>query len=229
MEQHQYIQRHQPRQLWITEVGSRMWGMDDVSSDHDLVEVYQCSTTDILRGERCSDTRPMKKYISDVDGIEVDHQAMEVGHLINLLIKGNINTIWAVTSPKVWYADNPSALTELASIVRANLSKASVKSIQGMAISQMKDASLRAHVRNPAKSRITALRTIKFGEELLASGKLNYNVKDKINIAAEEITNGDLLDAIHYLDVVYNQSPLPASVDPEPFRDYLYRLRVQPV
>ena len=89
-----------PDYLFVTEVGSRMWMMDDVSSDYDLFYCYQTPSTDYLRNGDFKNTRAARKFT--VTGNEYDAQYMEIGHLINLLCKGNVNAIWAVMSPLIY-------------------------------------------------------------------------------------------------------------------------------
>ena len=112
--------------LFITEVGSYMWSMGTPESDHDHMVIFQQSTDEILYGYAPKTGRPQKKYFDE--GVEYDCQYMEIGHLINLLVKGNVNAIWTATSPLV-VQDYSTALIgglrHLREIVNSNLSKAS--------------------------------------------------------------------------------------------------------
>lgn len=212
--------------LFITEVGSRMWSMNTLSSDHDLVEIYQCPTKRILRGESVPNTRPMKQYLGS-DSIPVDYQAMEIGHLINLLIKGNINAIWAVTSPKKWYTaplythDRTTVHDELITLVIRNLSKKSYMSIYGMAESQYRDSVKRADVRDPLKSKLTALRTLLFGIRMLEYGTLDYTVgKDLVLKSDDQVTH-----AFMRLKQAHANSRLHDEPHEDVFREFLYDVR----
>jgi len=51
--------------LFITEVGSRMWGMEEFASDYDWVHIYQVPTRSILEGRKLPVTRPQKQYTDD--------------------------------------------------------------------------------------------------------------------------------------------------------------------
>lgn len=95
-----YMDPESGRILFITEVGSRMWGMEEFASDYDWVHIYQVPTRSILEGRKIPVTRPQKHYTDD-HGRLIDASFMEIGHLVQLLISGNINAIWAVTSPLV--------------------------------------------------------------------------------------------------------------------------------
>jgi predicted nucleotidyltransferase len=89
--------------LFVTEVGSRMWGMEKFASDYDLFHCYQQPAREYLRTSTFEKSRPAKKDYDLRDGVtrELDCQYMEIGHLVNLLKKGNVNAIWAVCSPVV--------------------------------------------------------------------------------------------------------------------------------
>jgi hypothetical protein len=76
--------------LFVTEVGSRMWGMADETSDYDLFCCYNTPAKEYLRTGEFEKTKPHKNFIED--GKEYDIQYMEIGHLVKLLMKGNVNT-----------------------------------------------------------------------------------------------------------------------------------------
>ena len=83
--------------LFVTEVGSRMWGMEKFASDYDLFHVYQTPASEYLVSGHFGNTRAAKIW-TDSEGREIDAQYMEIGHLVGLLKKGNANAIWAVCS-----------------------------------------------------------------------------------------------------------------------------------
>ena len=145
--------------LFISCVGSHMWGMQNLESDIDLVMIYIAPTKRILRGERIPPT--IRQEIADRGGEVYDTLGWEIGHLINQLIKGNVNAIWYVSSPLVI---KPSAIQEeLSALVQANLCRETYHSIKGMAESQIK--SEEGAAKKPGKGYRTALRTINFGIE----------------------------------------------------------------
>jgi predicted nucleotidyltransferase len=84
-----------------------MWRMESKESDIDLVMIYTVSTRRILRGEKFP-VAIRQEMVARRGGI-YDTLGWEIGHLIDLLIKGNINAIWYATSPLVIM---PSALQE---------------------------------------------------------------------------------------------------------------------
>lgn len=204
------------RTLFITEVGSRMWGMESLASDYDYFEVYADSTRDILRGIYPSKTQPQRTYYDEEKRL-IDHQYIEVGHLINLLCKGNINAIWGVTSPIVRDDTHKNVRLTLSSLAHETVSKQSYHSIKGMAESQLKDAIKRATVRDPYKSMVTSIRTALFGVNLLSTGTINFTV---------DCTNTTPSDAIDDLECAFNDSTLPDTVDESKYRTYLMLLRM---
>ena len=76
----------------VTEVGSGMWGMRQVSSDYDLVVIYCEDMVDYLSGRNYRANLPELHGVI-VDGKEIEFSYMEAGHLVNLLKKGNIKGI----------------------------------------------------------------------------------------------------------------------------------------
>ena len=111
-----------------------MWGMENEESDIDLVMIYIAPTRSILRGERIPST--IRQEIAARGGDVYDTLGWEIGHLINQLIKGNVNAIWYVTSP---LRVMPSPIQEeLSRLVQANLCRETYQSIKGMAESQIK-------------------------------------------------------------------------------------------
>jgi hypothetical protein len=151
---------------------------------------------------------------------------MEIGHLIGLLKKGNINAIWAITSPRVvsTLAGNRFAwiMTDLRNLVQKNLSRVSHHSIRGMALSQMSDATKRAHVRDPSKSYATAVRTLEFGIRLLSNGELKF--QPPTTFKPDE---GGVEKALKQLDDTYASSPLPEMPPAEVFDRWLYTMRLR--
>ncbi|WP_422574374.1 DNA polymerase beta superfamily protein, partial [Methanothrix sp.] len=162
--------------LYISCVGSHMWGMESKESDIDLVMIYIVPTKRILRGEKFPAT--IRQEMAARGGGIYDTLGWEIGHLIDLLIKGNVNAIWYATSPLVIM---PSALQEeLSAIVQANLCRESYHSIKGMAESQINSETGQLKlsgtglVKRPGKGYRTALRTIKFGIKLLREARISY-------------------------------------------------------
>jgi len=238
-----------------------MWGMGDLSSDHDLVYVYRFPTTLILDGHRVPTSLPSKVY-TDARGREMDCSFLEIGHLVNLLMKGNVNAIWAMMSPILvedrtndsvpdnqrfygggWYH-------QLRDITARNLSKISYHSIKGVAESHYKDVKKRADQREPRKSLLTAIRTLRFGTNLMTNGILTEQVRvpcgkggyymtglryhlnfDVMSDAIKENRDVDQLEKQYETELAlferaYLQSALPVKVNPNPFRAFLRGFRL---
>lgn len=210
------IANNQMKTLFISCVGSHMWGMQSPESDIDLVMIYIAPTRAILRGERISPT--VRQQIAARGGEIYDTLGWEMGHLINQLIKGNVNAIWYVTSPLLI---KPSIIQEqLSAQVRANLCRETYHSIKGMAESQIKSEEKAAIA---GKGYRTALRTINFGIKLLREGRICFApVLHKPG--AEEV-----MEKLQQLEEAYIASHLPDRPDEEAFREFLFRLRLQEI
>ena len=209
--------------LYISCVGSHMWGMESKESDIDLVMIYIVPTKRILRGEKFPAT--IRQEMAARGGGIYDTLGWEIGHLIDLLIKGNVNAIWYATSPLVIM---PSALQEeLSAIVQANLCRESYHSIKGMAESQIKSETGQLKlsgaglVKRPGKGYRTALRSINFGIELLREARISYEP------VMHDPTHEELKEGMNQLDEAYRQSMLPDLPDEDQFRDFLLRQRLK--
>jgi predicted nucleotidyltransferase len=203
--------------LFETMVGSHAWGMNTPESDQDIIVIYQQSTYDILAGYPYKATKPHEEF--EKNGVEYDYQYMEIGHLIDLLIKGNFNAILAVTSPVV-LVDSP-VLQAMRGITLNNLSKASYESITGMATSQFLDSKRRPKAKNMnmEKAYKTCLRTLNFGITMFETGELVYAPVNHVP-SVEEIKAAydDFWDA-------RESTTLPDKPNELEFRNYLYYLR----
>jgi predicted nucleotidyltransferase len=205
--------------LFITEVGSRMWGMATPSSDYDLFHVFQQPSSEYLRTSTFEKTRGAKSYFEN--NHEIDAQYMEIGHLVNLLKKGNVNAIWNVCSPII-HMDS-EWLEKLQNITVNNLSKSSHASINGMAHSQLNDAIKRASVKDPLKSKATTMRTLQFGVTMLINHKIEFKPPE------DEVTNENIGKWFRLLDIAKEKSMLPDEVNSKPFEDFLYDIRMSEI
>jgi uncharacterized protein len=203
------------KNLFVSCVGSHMLGMQSPESDIDLVMIYIAPTRSILRGERIPPT--VRQEIAARDGEIYDTLGWEIGHLINQLVKGNVNAIWYVTSPLVI---KPSAVQEeLSALVQANLCRETYQSITGMAESQIKSEEKPA--KRPGKGYRTALRIINFGIKLLSEGRICFAPV----LHTPEV--GEVAKRMVRLEEAYEFSRLPDLPDEEAFREFLLRLRLK--
>jgi predicted nucleotidyltransferase len=207
-------------ELWITEVGSTMWKMADLASDRDRIIVYQEPTKNILGGWHYEDTKPHKPVRVE-NGVDIDEQAMEIGHLINLLVKGNINAIWAVCSPII--IKNSPVLHLLRGVVQSEMSKASAASIKGMSVSQAADTEKRPVMATNSKGLRTAIRTLRFGITMMNEHKFVFEPISYLNVTdAKRIYTETLKD----FEESIKNSTLPERPDENRLRDILFNLRV---
>jgi predicted nucleotidyltransferase len=203
------------RMLFMTCVGSHMWHMESKESDVDLVVIYTAPTKSILRGEKISAT--ISQRIEEKNGVIYDTLGWEIGHLIDQLIKGNVNAIWNAASPMVLL---PSTTQEgLKALIVDNLCKETYRSISGMAESQIRYE--QKPERNVGKGYRTALRTINFGIELLTNGRLCFEPVLHIP-EAEEVA-----EKMRQLTEAYEASTLPDLPDEDVFREFLLKLRLE--
>ena len=212
----------QSKYLFVTEVGSRMWGMEKFASDYDLFHVYQTPASEYLISGNFGSSKPAKIWFDDRNR-EIDAQYMEIGHLVGLLKKGNVNALWAVCSD-VAHKDT-EVLRQLKHITLQNLSKASYQSIHGMAISQLKDAEKRKEVKDPQKNLVTCQRTLLFGIKLLYGEGVSFKASWPMYEITKENCEANFID----LDIALQCSKLPDFPNPQPFDDFIYRLRMQEI
>lgn len=177
-----YIIDHLPTDhiiLHISEVGSFMWGMGNEDdpikglSDHDIFVVYQVPTKMILSGYKIKDNLPNKHDIT-INGKQFDFSFMEIGHLINLIIKGNINAIWGLTSSIIY----ESSIDNIMDYVIKNINNLDIfPSTIGMSTAQLIDSTRRARVRSLEKSINCAYRTLMWAKNINDYGTINYELE----------------------------------------------------
>jgi len=221
-------------------VGSHMWGQHHSESDIDKFEVYIFDTRSFMLGERhdrCKSTKVI------VDGVEEETISCEIGHVIEQLMKGNINHIWGVMSPKrdlVTTNIDPTVL-DLQRVVSLNLSRATVHSIRGFVIHNLKHwygiildkvvnhitGGVGYFIKKRKIPRLlpedkkywkilnTCARTLGFGITLLREGILDFDHP----IGAK--TTGEIITLLNVLELAYKGSNLPDKPDPVPFEEYL--------
>lgn len=196
--------------LFVTKIGSHVWGMNTKKSDTDLFQVYVVPTKDILRGK----ANTKSKFIH---GYNTDLAVHEVGTVVEQLLKGNLNFIIGVMSPLI--VKTSKEHQELREIVSRNLAKNCYHSIRGMAMHNYKKYVESGKDRSEERCN-KILRVLKFGVELLETGKIKF----------KSITSGTpnaILGWLNALDGAYNSSSLPEKPNEEEYREWLLKVRLK--
>ncbi len=226
--------------LFRTIVGSHMWGQHHSKSDTDKFEVYIFDSRSFLLGNRHDGC-----HRHDADNVET--QSCEIGHVIRELLKGNVNFLWGVMSPKIdlCVTNIDPTMWNLRKITRENISRATVHSIRGFAIHNLKhwfgrildrlvsiDGDITYITIKKKEPRLTekdkkywkilntCARTLGFGIKLLSEGVLDFENP----IGARTI--GDIISLLNKLEKAYKESALPDKPDPKPFEEFLLWTRI---
>lgn len=201
-------------ELFSTQIGSQMWKMNHKNSDIDIGRIDIMDSQSFLLGIKVKGKHKKKNEFNQ------DVAIQEIGHLIQLLIKGNVNAIWWVMSPLI-ISQYRYSLNELRQIVAANYSKETYNSVRGLAkhnvyhfIEHGDNESLKY------KKKLGIIgRTLMFGINLLIWEKAIFNPVTIKNV--EEIDN-----LLERLNRALEQSKLPEKCNPEPFQNYLIKYRL---
>ena len=182
--------------LHISEVGSFMWQMNSSNtkglSDHDIFVVYQQSTSEILHGKILSRNIPCKHDII-LNGLHFDFQFIELAHFIHLLGKGNINMIWGLTTPLMYFTQ----LDPIREFIEPRINQLNIlPSGLGMARGNIVE---RKEVRTPQKNINSAYRTLKW----LSRALDNINKFDPVEDATIEQCEG-LFETLRNLPFDYS-------------------------
>ena len=199
-------------ELFRTNIGSHMWGMEHPKSDIDMAVVYAMDSRDWIIGKK-----PRGKQVQD--GME-DTTFYELDVFITHLLKGNCNYLWAIMSP-IMFSKYKSAFVELRQIVATNIAKNCYYSIDGMSrhnIYHFIECGDRYSLKYKKKLNLIG-RTLKFGINALLWGKYMFQ---KTDIKSEE----ELYDLKIALNNAFLNSTLPEKPDPKPFHDYLVKWRL---
>lgn len=200
--------------LYESVVGSHMWKMDHALSDLDIFYVYAEDPKRILDGT--ANTRS-QMFQETKDGKKVDIAYHEVGHLVDQLLKGNINYVVGITTPIV-RKDHP-AFAELRNLMKVHAARNVYHSVRGMATGNIEKYMVKeADTSNKKCAQI--IRTIRFAEILLKEGVYRYETPPN-NLRPE-----DVIKALAALDETFRASSLPMDPDPKPFRAWLLKLRL---
>ena len=231
----------EPTILFRTIVGSHMWGQHHSQSDKDLFECYVFDSRSFLLGNRHDGGHKSKNKEKNEE-----KDSFEIGHVIRQLLKGNVNTLWGVMSPKLdlVLANIDPNVWDLRMIVQNNLSKSTAHSIRGFAIHNLKhwfglrvekiysiEGTVGYVITEKKLPRLipkdkkywkilnTCARTLDFGIKLLKTGFLDF---ENPRGAKEPY---DMLVLLAELEEAYKKSKLPDKPNKEPFEDFLLAIR----
>lgn len=190
-----------------TLVGSHMWGMNTAKSDLDIFQVYVVPSNELLLG--IADTKPKSLHFENAD-----ITSFEVGHVIKQLLKGNLNFIIGVASPRITH--NTREFMLLRAITIGSISKNCYHSIHGMACSNYKKYEKEGKLTERKCNQI--LRIIEFGNNILKGGGLDFSPFSGGTAELIEQKIVELADA-------YQNSKLREKPDKDPFERWLLNVR----
>ena len=207
--------------LLTTEVGSTMWGMRHPGSDTDLFTIYKVPTMDILRG--LFNPAAGRGHSNQDKVAQVDSSSFEIQHVIDELIKGNVNFIWGVLSQVVVEQD-PFSMRWLRQAVLGTAAKNIANSARGLAASCVRDVETgkTTETRQVAKKYKQAIRTLRFASSWLIGMGPSFQP-----VAEEEATLSEYITTLWVFEYCLQYSRLPDRVDPAPFHDLLLLLRLR--
>lgn len=228
--------------LFRTIVGSHMWGQEHEGSDKDTFECYIFDSRSFLLGNRHDGGHKSKNEEKNEE-----KDSFEIGHVIRMLLKGNINFLWGVMSPKIdlCVTNIDPTMWGLRRITEQNLSKATMYSVKGFAIHNLKHwyglilnkkpcelcDGVHFYIKESKPPRLlpedkkywkilnTCARTLDFGIKLLKDGVLDFENP------RTAMSPNDVILMLTELEQAYKKSTLPDKPNPEPFEEYLLDTR----
>ena len=189
-------------------------------SDVDLFSAYIIPTKDILSGKN----RGYGSHCSGSSGAgEEDKVSHEIGKIVDELIKGNINFLVGTLSSLVISHHEIDTLTELKHIVEEyGQTKTCTHSIRGLAVHNYRKYVIGSDTARdyPLTKKCNSInRVLLFGINLLNGN--GFEFKSVTNQTPE-----DVKVLLEEFDKAVITSKLPDKTNPEPFRNYLFKLRM---
>jgi len=199
--------------LFSTLTGSHVWNMQHGNSDKDLFVCYAAPSTDFLIGKTHN-----KGHHSTSES--VDRTSMEIGKVVNQVLKGNVNYLVYVLSPVIEFTTPQHKI--LVNLTYMNLSRKCYGSIRGFAYGEFKNKVGINNEKDTQKVRRSIMRTINFGITLLGYGVVEFTpVLHDVEI--KEIENG-----FKNLDHAYEHTVLPdESIHEKEMFDFLLNIRMK--
>jgi hypothetical protein len=212
------------RVLWQTEVGFRMWSMDHPGPDTDIFEVYMESPRLILRGE--AEMGSSSTHRSDTQNTDI--ATHEISHVVDQIVKGNVNFLFGVMSPLVISAEAAPdfPLRTFREIVAAHPSRNVYNSTNGLAVGNrnkyLVNLTDTEFLEPPIQKRAaTIIRTCHYGATLLTHGRHAF-----LPVTRGSIVMADVDQAIEELNLAHANSTMPDHPPTEPFRNWLGKYRL---
>jgi len=200
----------------ITNVGSHLWGMNHENSDVDYGLIYVAPSRNILRGNAFTESK-------QVEIGNNDWTIHELGKTVNMLMKGNVNYVWIVTSPLSLLST--LYIEELKKLYLNNMSANIYHNIKGLAKHNYKKYLVEGRLAdgepysNLDKKRKIIIRTLKFGINLLDGNGIIYEPVEG------EVNDNLVRQFMDNLENAYEHTSLPENPDREKYYDYLEDVR----
>jgi len=202
-----------------TNVGSHMWGMNRPDSDVDIFEIYVAETRDVLLGH------VPKSYCVKVEGKNEDKAQHELGKVVNMLLAGNVNFVWGVSSPVIIY--DTETFRTLRELWWQHKSKNLYHSVRGLALHNLKKLGATGMTEKKAR---TILRTIEMARTYLSQGgSVLYYPHTESLPGDYRSLEAHVLEKLDDLAMCYEGSGLPEKLEPWEvvlFEDFLVRERL---
>lgn len=201
------------RHLFSTLTGSHAWNMNHIDSDKDLFVCYAAPSKDFLIGKTHN-----KGHQSNLMG--VDRTSMEIGKVVNQVLKGNINYLTYMLSPVVEFTTPEHK--KLVDMTYLNLSSRSYRSIRGFAYDEFSKKVGNDNGKDTQKVRRSILRNLIFGTTLLGAGVIDFCC------VTWDVEIKELEEQFESLDKAYENTPLPAEPKHEKeMLDLLLEIRME--
>lgn len=192
-----------------TQIGSHIWAMNNKWSDEDYYEIYCEDITDVLTGKAKYDSTFVQRG-------GVDTHMYEISTVVKQLLKGNMNHIIGVLSPKI--KTRTTAFMNLRTIARKEIARNCFHSINGMAEGNYYKYVIQGEDRSPKKCG-QILRSIQMGITILKRGKVEFK-------PFHDGTPDDVLELLSEMQFLYMVSGLPEQPNEDNFYLLLERMRV---
>ena len=196
--------------LWVTIVGSHMWDMQTPESDIDYFVAERFPTAALLMGYKPRESRFIQR------GRE-DYTVHEIGKVIEMLLKGNVNFLFGVISPNV--VETSKWHEQLRRLILENPFKGVYHSIRGMAVHNYKKY-LETGRDTSERRANKILRVLRFGITLLRGGIYEFR-------PFYGGTPRLVKQYIEELDEAYRESSLPEHLPEDKLRRLLYEIRME--